>query len=88
MKTEPIRFLDEAGNENEFYIEEQVRVNGCDYILVTDSPEGDASALILKDISDETSTEANYVPVEDETELSAVLAVFEEMMDDVAIDRG
>lgn len=84
---EPIKFTSDDGNEQEFYVEEQVRVNGTDYLLVTTSQEEDAEALILKDISEETSGEAQYVPVEDETELDAVLKVFRETLEDTDIEE-
>ncbi len=81
---EPIIFLDEDGNEQEFYVEEQTRVNGTDYLLVVTSEDEDAEALILKDISEDTDEEADYVPVE-EAEAEALLKVFEQMMDDTEI---
>ena len=68
-----------------FYVEEQTRVNGTDYLLVADAEEGDANACIFKDISDEASEEASYVPVEDEEELEALMKIFEEMLDDTDI---
>ncbi|MCI6174071.1 MAG: DUF1292 domain-containing protein [Clostridiales bacterium] len=80
--TETVTFTGENGEQTVFYIEEQARVNGTDYLLVSDAPEGDANALILKDISDEASAEAEYVPVEDEAELAALMKVFNEMTDD------
>ena len=82
MKVESITFKDESNNDHEFYVVEQTRVNGTNYLLVADAPEGDANALILKDISDEASAEAEYVPVEDEAELAALMKVFNEMTDD------
>jgi hypothetical protein len=81
----PMKFTSEDGSEQEFYIEEQTRVNGRDYLLVTTSQDDDAEALILKDLSGDTNEEADYVPVEDETELEAVLKVFQEMLDDTEI---
>lgn len=83
---EPMKFTSEDGKEEEFYVEEQIRVNGTDYLLVTTSGEDDAEALILKDISEPASEEADYVPVEDETELDAVLKVFRETLDDTEIE--
>ena len=80
--TETVTFTGANGEQTVFYIEEQARVNGTDYLLVSDAPEGDANALILKDISDEASAEAEYVPVEDEAELAALMKVFNEMTDD------
>ena len=83
---EAVEFIDEDGTKREFYIECETRVNGKNYLQVTSAHEGDAEALILKDISDDTSEEANYVPVEDDEELKALLKVFEEMMDDTDIE--
>ncbi|MDO4619884.1 MAG: DUF1292 domain-containing protein [Lachnospiraceae bacterium] len=80
-----VTFTAADGTETEFYVEEQTRVNGKNYLLVTDSQEGDANALILKDISEDADEEAEYVPVEDETELNALLKIFEEMLDDTDI---
>ena len=85
MDTNKIILIDNEGNEEEFYIEEQTRVYGKNYILVSTAQEGDAEALILKDISEDFNEEAAYVPVEDEDELAAVMKIFEEMLDDIDI---
>ena len=76
----------EDGTEAEFYVEEQTRVNGTDYLLVTDSMDDEANAYILKDSSEETDPEADYVMVEDDVELEAMSKVFSQMMDDVDIE--
>ncbi|MGN0251183.1 MAG: DUF1292 domain-containing protein [Oliverpabstia sp.] len=81
-----IKFLTESGETVEFYVEEQTRINGVDYILVTDSAEDEADAYILKDLSADTDLEADYVMVEDEVELEAVSKVFAQMMEDVDIE--
>ncbi len=81
-----ITLLDEEGRETVFYVEDETRVNGVNYLLVVDRPEGDAECLILKDISDETSEEAQYVPVEDEGELEAVMKIFSEMLEDTELE--
>ena len=81
-----IKFLTESGETVEFYVEEQTRINGVDYILVTDSEEDEADAYILKDLSADTNPEAEYVMVEDEVELEAVSKVFAQMMEDVDIE--
>ena len=85
MDTNKIILIDDEGNEEVFYIEEQTRVYGKNYILVSTAQEGDAEALILKDISEDSNDEAAYVPVEDEGELAAVMKIFEEMLDDIDI---
>lgn len=46
-----IEFSLENGEKTEFYVLEQTRLGGCDYILVTDTvDEEEGEALILKDI--------------------------------------
>ena len=65
---------------------EQTRVSGQNYILVTDSEDDEAECLILKDTSAAEDVESLYEVVEDDTELSAVLKVFEELLEDVDIE--
>ena len=49
---EKIKFTFADGEEAaEFFVLEQTRIAGVDYILVTDSEEEDGEALILKDLS-------------------------------------
>lgn len=83
---EKIRFQSEDGTATEFYIEEQTRIGGTAYLLVSDSQEDEASAYILKDVSEETSPEACYQMVEDDEELQAVSKVFEQMLEDVDLE--
>ncbi len=83
---EKIKFLAD-GEETEFFVLEQTRVNGTSYILVTDSEEGDAECLILKDRSEREDTDSIYEIVEDDTELAAVSGVFEELLEDIEIER-
>ena len=85
---EKIKFMSEEMNEEvDFYVLEQTKVGGVSYILVTDSEEDDAECLILKDTAGEGQSESVYEIVEDEVELSAVLEVFEELLEDVEIER-
>lgn len=85
---EKIRFTsDELQEETEFFVLEQTKLNGVSYILVTDSEEDDAECLILKDTSAEEEKESIYKIVEDEKELSAILKVFEELLEDIEIER-
>lgn len=82
---EKIIFTSEGEEAVQFYILEQTRLGGIDYILVTDSEDGDGEALILRDTSADTETEAVYEIVTDDEELNAVAAVFENMLDDVKL---
>lgn len=84
---EKIKFtFEETKEEVEFFVLEQTKVNGNSYILVTDSEEDEAECLILKDTSAAEDKESLYEIVEDEVELSAVLKVFEELLEDVDIE--
>ncbi len=80
-----IIFKPENEEPVEFYVLEQTKIGGCQYILVTEQEEGDSDALILKDISAPEEPEAIYEIVEDDTELSAVAAVFENILEDIEL---
>lgn len=87
-KLEKITFRPEDGEPVDFYVLEQTRIGGTDYILVTDVEEGDGDALILKDMSQDGEEEGVFVIVDDDQELEAVAGVFESMMDDVDLERA
>ncbi|MCX4338251.1 MAG: DUF1292 domain-containing protein [Lachnospiraceae bacterium] len=82
---EKITFIPQDGAPVDFYVLEQTRIGGLDYLLVTDSEEGDGEALILRDVSRTEEKEAIYEIVDDDETLNAVAAVFENIMDDVDI---
>ena len=84
---EKIKFQSDGMEEAEFFVLEQTKLNGTSYILVTDSEEGDAECLILRDRSEAEDTDSIYEIVEDDTELMAVSKVFEELLEDVEIER-
>ena len=85
---EKIKFMSEEIHEEvEFFVLEQTMVNGVSYILVTDSEDDDAECLILKDTSAAQSAESIYEIVEDDVELTAISKVFEELLEDVEIER-
>ncbi|MDO4632863.1 MAG: DUF1292 domain-containing protein [Eubacteriales bacterium] len=67
----------------DFFVLEQTRINGVNYILVADSEEDDGEALILKDLSGDGDPEAIYEIVEDDEELEAISKIFEQMLEDV-----
>lgn len=80
---EKIIFTPDGEESVAFYVLEQTRLGGVDYLLVTDSEKEDGEALIMRDISAADEEEALYEIVTDDEELSAVAAVFENMLDDV-----
>lgn len=83
---EKIKFVVEDGTEVEFYVEEQTRMNGYNYLLVTDSMEDEADAYILKDISEEEDSQSCYVMVEDDMEFETISQLFAAMLDDVDLE--
>ena len=85
---EKIKFMsEEIQEEIDFFVLEQTKVNGVSYILVTDSEDDEAECLILKDTSDAASADSVYEIVDDDVELTAVSKVFEELLEDVDIER-
>ncbi|MBU9738348.1 DUF1292 domain-containing protein [Diplocloster agilis] len=87
---EKIIFTMEDTKENvEFFIMEQTRVSGVDYLLVTDTEdeEEDGTCYILKDLSASEDAEALYEIVDDDEELAYVSRIFEELLEDVTIER-
>ena len=85
IKMEKIVFRAEGEEAVEFYVLEQTRIGGIDYILVTDTEEDDGEALILKDMSQPGEEDALYEIVTEDEELDAVSAVFESMLEDIEL---
>ena len=83
-KEEVITFRTDYGEEVCFEVIEQTRLNGVDYLLVAeeDGDEEEGTALILKDSSLESDSEAVYEIVEDEEELALIASIFEELLED------
>ncbi len=71
----------------EFFVLEETKINNINYILVTDQEEGDAEALILKDMSEIEDEEAIYEIVEDDDELEYVSNIFSEILDDIDLEK-
>ena len=78
---------EELGEEVDFFVLEQTNINGVSYILVTDSERGDAQCLILRDMSAAEETDSIYEIVDDDDELGVISKVFEELLEDVDIER-
>ena len=82
---EMIILTSEDGEELPCYVLEETRVAGCNYVLVTDSEEGDGECYILKDISEAEDAESVYEIVEDEKEQQYLARIFNELLEDVDI---
>ena len=82
-----IVFLTDDDEEITFYVEEETKVNGISYLLVSDAPGDDANACILKDISTPADAQASYIIVEDDVEFNAVAELFSQMLEDTEVLR-
>jgi hypothetical protein len=79
---EQLEFLTDDNETVRFYVIEETRVNGMNYLLVSESEDEEAEVYILKDVSPMESTEAAYEFVEDDEELEGVFRIFEELLGD------
>ena len=86
-KTEKLAFLTDDGKNAEFFVLEQTRINGMNYLLVTDDPDDEeAFVYIMRENAKESSGDLNaYEIVEDDEELLSVSKIFEQLMDDIDI---
>lgn len=83
---EKIIFIDDDGNKVEMFIVEETRINNVNYILVTDEVEDDeATAYILKDVSNDEDEEAIYEMVDEDSEIEYIGKIFSELLDEVDI---
>ena len=71
------------GEALEFYVIEQTRVGGVDYLLVAEEEEGDCDAFILKELPQENQEESMYEMVDSKEELESVSRIFSEILEDV-----
>lgn len=86
---EKIKFIPDGENEVvEFYVIEQTKLRGVNYLLVTESDEetDEAEAYILRDMSAEEDAEAIYEFVDDDDELDAVSEIFEKLLDGIELE--
>lgn len=83
---EKVMFCAPDSEENvEFYVVEQTKINGMNYLLVSVEEDGDSDAFILKDVSTEDDTDSVYEMVESEEELEYMSKIFSEILEDVDI---
>lgn len=80
---------DEEGSV-EFFVLEETRVNGVNYLLVTESDDEDndedGEAYILKDTSAAEDAEAVYEMVDADDELECISKIFAELLEDVDLE--
>ena len=80
---EKVTFQKNEKETVEYYILEQTRISGVNYLLVTDTKEGDGEAVILKEISAADEEIGGYTDDLTEEEFEAVVPIFENLLEDV-----
>lgn len=80
---EKVTFQKNEKETVEYYILEQTRISGVNYLLVTDTKEGDGEAVILKEISAAEDEIGGYTDDLTEEEFEAVVPIFENLLEDV-----
>ncbi len=85
-KDEIITFTGDNGDEINFRVLEQTKLNGCNYLLVIDTNEsGEDTALIMKEVTTDGKDELTYEIVENDDEIDAIARVFEGILEDVSL---
>lgn len=84
MDERKIIFTNDDGEEEELYVLEETRINGVNYLLVSeeeDDGNNDLDVYVMKEIASE-GEEAVYEFVEDEKELDSLADIFAELLGD------
>lgn len=78
----------DTGELVEFYVLEETRINGMNYLMVTDSEEDDeeGECYILKDVSGAEDSEAIYEFVENDDEMDYLFRIFSELLEDMEVE--
>lgn len=75
------------GETVDFYVLEETRINGTNYLLVTDAEEDEeGDCYILKDLSKAEEADALYEFVEEDNEIEYLFKIFSELMEDADVD--
>ncbi|RKJ06906.1 DUF1292 domain-containing protein [bacterium D16-54] len=87
MQEERITLLTDTGEAVEFYVLEETKINGMNYLMVTDAKEGeDGECYVLKDMSGSADSEAVYEFVENDDELDYLYRIFSELLEDAEVE--
>jgi hypothetical protein len=84
---EKVQFIpDGEDSAVDFFVLEEARLAGKQYLLVTDIPDGDGEAMILRARKGAEEEEKTFEIVEDEKELSAVLLLMRDSLEELGIE--
>lgn len=83
-----ITLITDDGENVDFYVLEETRISGVNYLLVTDAAETeeDGECYILKDLSKQEESDALYEFVEDDNEIDYLYKIFSELLDGADVD--
>lgn len=70
----------------DFFVLEETRIGGVNYLLVTDTESEEGECYLLKDMSKPEETEAVYEFVEDEKEIDYLFTIFSELLEDADVE--
>ena len=82
-KPEAIVFYDEEDNEIQLEVLEQTTIAGQNYLLVSDQEED--AVLLFREVPEDGDF-VSYEIVENDTEIEALLKVFNELIEEVDIE--
>ncbi len=85
-ETKVVNFTTDNGEEIPFFVVEETKIAGENYLLVTDSEDDEADAYILREVSENTE-ESFYEMLEDDNKINAISKVFAELLDDVEFEN-
>lgn len=74
-ETKVVNFTTDNGEEIPFFVVEETKIAGENYLLVTDSEDDEADAYILREVSENTE-ESFYEMLEDDDKIDAISKVF------------
>ena len=84
---EKITLQTDDGEAVDFYVLEETRINGMNYLMVTDAQEEeDGECYVLKDVSGSGDSEAVYEFVENDNELDYLYRIFTELLEDADVE--
>ncbi|MCI8741330.1 MAG: DUF1292 domain-containing protein [Lachnospiraceae bacterium] len=87
IQEEKITLQTDTGESVDFYVLEETRINGMNYLMVTDSGEDeDGECYILKDVSCQEDQDAVYEFVENDSELEYLFGIFTELLDGSGVE--
>ncbi len=79
MSREQMTFINDDGGEENFYVQAETTLGGISYLLVTETEDLSGDAYIFRQ-TEETENELTFDVVDDDDELEALAAVFEELL--------